>query len=385
MIRPSIKSSSLETREKKSFAGFEGLRQGTKWGLLLGSWTLFGLFFASQVLVNRAYRGRPLNFWHTLSVWLICAYLWAGLTPLILYFSRRFRVERGRLRNLLVHLVASLGFSLIQLGAYLAVISFTDPLTQPFARVFQEFIVTGLHFALLTYWALVALSHATDYYRKYQERELSAAELRTQLAHAQLSALKMQLHPHFLFNTLNSIAVLVRKNSNKEAVNMLSGLGDLLRHSIENIDTQEVPLKEELRVLKLYLDIEQVRFNDRLDVRMQIEPETLDALVPNLILQPLVENAIRHGIGAQSAAGVLEIRAHRDNGMLSLQVRDDGPGILETGSKRAGAQIGLTNTQTRLQRLYGDKQKFDLSNAVGGGAVATLAIPFREQSDQARA
>src|SRR5687767_14403879 len=173
MIRPSIKSSLLETRKRESLTGFDGLGRGKKWGLLFVSWTLFGLFFASQVLISRAYRGRPLNFGHTLSIWLICAYIWACLTPLILYFSRRFRIERGRLRNLLIHLVAS------------------------------------------------------------------------------LSALKMQLHPHFLFNTLNSIAVLVRKNSNKEAVNMLSGLGDLLRHSLENIDTQEVPLKDELEVLKL--------------------------------------------------------------------------------------------------------------------------------------
>jgi two-component system LytT family sensor kinase len=381
MIRPSTKFSSLETSEKKSLSGFDGLGHGKKWGLLFASWTLFGLFFASQVLISRAYRGRPLNFWHTLSIWLICAYIWAGLTPLILYFSRRFRIERGRLKNFVIHLVASLGFSLIQVGSYLAVISFTDPLTEPFADVLREFIVTGLHFNLLTYWALVALSHAADYYRKYQERELNAAELRAQLAHAQLSALKMQLHPHFLFNTLNSIAVLVRKSNNKEAINMISGLSDLLRYSLENIDTQEVPLKDELDVLKLYLDIEQVRFNDRLEVRMEIARETLAALVPNLILQPLVENAIRHGIGRQSAAGILEIKARRVNGKLCLRVRDDGPGISENGSKRAGAQIGLTNTRTRLQRLYGEAHAFDLSNAVGGGAVATLVIPFRELGD----
>ena len=380
MGRRFIGSSSLENCEKRGLAGFHGLRRGMSWGLLIASWTLFGLFFASQVLTNRAYRGRPLNLLHTLSIWLICAYIWAALTPFILYLSRRLRIERGRLRNFLIHLVASIAFSVIQLGAYVAATSLTNQSSQPFTVAFQEFIVTGLHFNLLTYWALVALSHAADYYRKYQERELNAAELRTQLAHAQLSALKMQLHPHFLFNTLNSIAVLVRKASNKEAVNMLSGLADLLRHSLENIDTQEVPLKDELEVLRLYLEIEQVRFNDRLEVRMEIEEEALAALVPNLILQPLVENAIRHGIGSQRAAGVLEIRARRENGRLSLQVRDDGPGLSKSGSKLGGAQIGLTNTRTRLQRLYGEAHTFELSNAVGGGAVATLAIPFREHS-----
>ena len=376
-----IKSSPRGLVEKADSTA-SGPRPWTKWGLLLISWTVFGLFFATQVLINRAYRGRPLNSGHTLSVWLICAYVWATLTPIILYLSKRFRVERGRLRNLLVHVIASLGISLIQTAAYLAVISYTDPLTQPFADVFQEFIVTGLHFDLLTYWALVALSHAADYYRKYQERELSASQLRAQLAHAQLTALKMQLHPHFLFNTLNAIAVLVRKSSNKEAINMLSGLSGLLRHSLENIDAQEVSLKEELEFLKLYLEIEQVRFNDRLHVRMEVEPETLGALVPNLILQPLVENAIRHGIGKRSAAGLLEISARRENGRLWLHVRDDGPGILVNRSKLVGAQIGLTNTRTRLQQLYGEGQTFELSNAVGGGAVATLAIPFREHGDQ---
>jgi signal transduction histidine kinase len=381
-IRPSTESSSLETCEKKSLAGFDGLRHGMKWGLIIVSWTLFGLFFSSQVLINRAYRGRPLNLGHTLSIWLICAYIWAALTPLILYLSRRFRIERGRLRNLLLHLVASLGFSLIQLGAYIAAISFTDALSQPFANVFRDYIVTGLHFNLLTYWALVALSHAADYYRKYQERELSASQLKAQLAHAQLSSLKMQLHPHFLFNTLNAIAVLVRKSSNKEAIGMLSGLSDLLRHSLENIDAQEVSLKEELEFLKLYLEIEQVRFNDRLQLRMEIEQDTLDALVPNLILQPLVENAIRHGIGKRSSAGLLEITARRENGRLRLQVRDDGPGISANDSKNARAQIGLTNTRTRLHQLYGDAQTFELRNAVGGGAVATLVIPFRERGDQ---
>lgn len=365
---------------KTKSASVPRLRRWITWGLL--SWTLFGLFFASQVLINRAYRGRPLNFWHTLSTWLVCAYIWAALTPLVLYLSRRFRIERGRLRNLLIHLVASLGFSLIQLGAYITAISFADPLTQPFADVFQEFIVTGLHFNLLTYWALVSVSHAADYYRKYRERELSASQLRAQLANAQLSALKMQLHPHFLFNTLNAIAMLVRKSSNKEAINMLSGLSDLLRHSLENIDAQEVSLKEELEFLKLYLEIEQVRFNDRLRVRIEVEQETLAALVPTLILQPLVENAIRHGIGKRSAASVLEISARRENGRLRLQVRDDGPGLSANASKPVGSQIGITNTRERLRQLYGEAQTFELCNAIGGGAVATLEVPFREHHNQ---
>ena len=355
-----------------------------KWGLLLACWTGYGLFFASQVLINQAYRGRPVRWGHTLSNWLICAYIWAGLTPLILYLSARFRIGRANLWNLPGHMLASLLFSLFQLAAYVAVTSVTgsDPSSKPFSNVFQEFVVTGLHFNLLTYWTLVGLCHAADYYRKFRERALSASQLRAQLANAQLNALKMQLHPHFLFNTLNAIAVLVRKSSNKEAIDMIMGLSGLLRHSLKSIDAQEVSLKEELEFLELYLEIEQVRFKDRLRVRMEVEQETLDALVPNLILQPLVENAIRHGIGRRGSAGLLEISARRENGMLCLRVRDDGPGVALGGTAPATGQIGLTNTRERLRQLYGEAQTFELRNASDGGAVAALAIPFRSQINQ---
>jgi len=347
-----------------------------KWGHLFAAWTLFGLFFVSQLLISRAYKGRALDLRHTLINWLTCAYLWGALTPLVLYLSRRFRIERGRLRNLPLHLLASLIVSLVHLGAYIAVSSLIIPLTAPATQVFKDFVVNGLHFNLITYWTLVVISHAADYYRKYQERELSASRFKAQLVQAQLTALKSQLQPHFLFNTLNAIAVLVRKNSNEEAVDMLTGLADLLRHSLKNIDAQEVSLKEELAFLQRYLEIEKVRFKDRLRVNMKIEPDTLEALVPNLILQPIVENAIRHGIGQRSASGLLEISAQRHNGTLSLQVRDDGPG-LSPDDKSVNGQIGLANTRARLKQLYGEAQSFELRNEVGGGAVATMSIPFR--------
>ena len=358
------------------------LPRGMRWGLIVGSWTLFGLFFASQVLINRACQGRPLNVGYTLSNCLSCAYIWALLTPIVINLCRGFRIKRGSFRNLLVHLAAGLTFSLIQLGVYLVAISYIDPLSNPFASVFQESIVTGLRFNLLTYGALVALSHAADYYRKYRERELTASGLRAQLADAKLSALKMQLHPHFLFNTLNAIAVLVRKSSNQEAIDMLNGLSALLRHSLDNLDRQEVPLKDEFEFLNVYLDIEHVRFNDRLKVQMEVERDTLDAQVPSLILQPLVENAIRHGIGKRSAAGILKISARRENGKLRLEVRDDGPGLTVNGDRPVAGRIGINNTRARLQQLYGEAQTFELCNARGGGAVATLAIPFRLERDQ---
>jgi sensor histidine kinase YesM len=347
-----------------------------KWGHLFAAWTLFALFFVSQLLISRAYKGRALDVGHTLINWLTCAYLWGALTPLVLYLSRRFRIERGRLRNLPLHLLASLIVSLVHLGAYIAGSSLIIPLTAPAVQVFKDFVFNGLHFNLITYWTVVVISHAVDYYRKYQERELSASRFKAQLVQAQLTALKSQLQPHFLFNTLNSIAVLVRKNSNDEAVDMLTGLADLLRVLFKNIEVQEVSLKEELEFLERYLEIEKVRFKDRLRVNMKIEPDTLEALVPNLILQPIVENAIRHGIGKRSASGLLEISAQRHNGTLSLEVRDDGPG-LSPDDKPGEGQIGLANTRARLKQLYGEAQSFELRNVVGGGAVARMVIPFR--------
>jgi LytS/YehU family sensor histidine kinase len=193
-----------------------------------------------------------------------------------------------------------------------------------------------------------------------------------------LQALKMQLQPHFLFNTLNAIAALVRKNENKAATDMLAGLSDLLRLSLENVGAQEISLKQELEFLERYLEIERIRFKDRLQVRMHVAPETLEARVPNLILQPLVENAIRHGIASRSAAGVIEIRAEREGERLRLQIKDNGPGF--PGEEPINRGVGLTNAMARLQRLYGAAQSLVFNNAPEGGAVVTLEIPFARAS-----
>jgi LytS/YehU family sensor histidine kinase len=199
--------------------------------------------------------------------------------------------------------------------------------------------------------------------------------LETQLAQAQLQTLKMQLHPHFLFNTLNAIAGLVRDSRNKAAVNMLAGLSDLLRYTLENAGKQEVPLKEELEFLELYLDIQQMRFSDRLRVELQIEPETLGALVPNLILQPLVENAIRHGVSRRAASGTIGVSAKRDDALLCIRIYDDGPG-LKRDKGRGVECVGLSNTRARLRQLYSEDQRFSLTEREGGGVEATLIIPF---------
>jgi LytS/YehU family sensor histidine kinase len=358
-------------------------RRLLKWGLIAAGWTLFGLFFASEVIIIRAYEGRPLRLGETLAAWMICACVWLALTPLMLYLARRFPLERRRwLKSALVHFAASAAFALIQLGTYSLIVVLLVGLasgSQSFFESFRSLFVTSFHFDLLTYWAIIGLSHALDYYRKYRERELRAAQLETTLAQAQLDALRMQLHPHFLFNTLNSISVLMAEDTGA-ARRMLTRLSDLLRASLENKGQHEVTLKEELEFLESYLEIEQTRFQDRLTVRMEIEPKALDACVPNLILQPLVENAIRHGIAPRAAPGLIEIRARRENGMVQLEVCDDGAGLGLAPLESLMKGIGLSNTRARLEQLYGASHRFELHNREGGGLKVTIELPFRRLS-----
>ncbi|HKP47454.1 MAG TPA: histidine kinase [Pyrinomonadaceae bacterium] len=231
---------------------------------------------------------------------------------------------------------------------------------------------------MLTYWAVIGLSHAISYYRKYREREIRASQLQAQLARAELDALRMQLQPHFLFNTLNTISVLMKENV-QIADQVLLRLSDLLRLSLKSNGTHEVPLRDELEFLRNYLEIEQTRFQDRLTVRYEIDEQTIDAQVPNLILQPLVENAIRHAVAPKPGKSTVEIRAARRNGKVELQVRDDGPGLPAVIN---GHGIGLSNTRARLEKLYGSSHTFELTQANGRGLQVTVTLPFNIGSRQ---
>jgi sensor histidine kinase YesM len=218
--------------------------------------------------------------------------------------------------------------------------------------------------------------HAYLYYRSYQAAMLLKVQVEGQLSQAQLQALKMQLQPHFLFNTLHSISALLNKD--KEAARkMIARLGDFLRLTLENSGAQEVTLQKEIEFLTCYLEIQRVRFQDRLTTSLDVEAEALDTQVPNLILQPIVENAIRHGISQRSTPGLIEIQAKRQNGVLRIRVRDNGPGLPVNRSHEKLFQkgLGLANTQTRLLRLYGGGHRFELANDPGGGLVVTLEIP----------
>jgi len=236
------------------------------------------------------------------------------------------------------------------------------------------------HQGLTIYWTTLVVAHALYYYRGVRKGEAQTARLTAQLAQAQLQALKMQIHPHFLFNTLNSIAALLHKDV-EAADRMIARLGDFLRLTLKQSDTQTIDFAQELKFLKCYLDIERTRFEDRLTVEIEVEPQSLNVAVPNLILQPIVENAIRHGIARQTSSGQITIRAFKEGERLIVQVEDNGPG-LRTNPNGTNAGIGLSNTRARLKQFYGEDYRFEIANAAERGVIVTLEIPVVEGASE---
>lgn len=380
-MSPNERNNSDKTSFFRSVAG--------KGFVIFAGWTLLALFFSVQAYLNYAYVGRPSPFGRIFLAWISCAYLWALLTPLVINLAQRFPVERGAIwRALPIHLFAASVISTLQIAVYTFVWqALLGNAQQPFSplRSFQNWFVGEFHMNLLLYSAVAALTQAYVYYRRYRERErraaqleIAAAQLETQLAQAQLDALKMQIHPHFLFNTLNSISVLMQDDVNA-ANKMLIRLSELLRAALKSERAQEVSLRQELEFLRGYLEIEQMRFQDRLHVDFDVDAETLDSLVPNLILQPLVENAIKHGIAPRAEAGTICVEAHRENGHVRLSVRDDGSGLNQTKNQSNG--IGLANTRARLEKLYGAQHSFEIVSPSAGGLEVKVTIPFRSAAN----
>ena len=357
-------------------------RRLVRYGLIWGIWTIVGLFFTTQVYVMDYAANQPIRFGRPLLVQTSACYLWAIATPLVLWLSRRYGIQKHNwMRRSLFHFF----FSLVLVSALLAVHSLAVMLimsgrVEPF-RVFR-FVYFNLDRWLLIYWLILLMSHAFSYYNSYRKGELKASQLHTQLVQSQLEALKMQVHPHFLFNTLHSISALLSKDT-EGARKMITRLGDFLRLTLENSGSMEVTLRQELEFLNGYLEIERIRFQDRLTTDIRVDPEVLDVRVPNLILQPIVENAMRHAIG-NSKSGHVEVFAAPRNGVVRIEVKDNGPGIdaeklLES---RRGKGLGLANTQARLAGLYGEAARFEMSNSPTGGLIVALEIPRQSESVQ---
>ena len=346
-----------------------------KWLIGVLFWTLIGLSFACQFHISSSKAGLDVTWRQAINYALGDWYVFALLSVPVMRLAKTFHFEAGtRGRSLAVHLLGSTIFSL----AYMVLRAWvgTWQSAASFADAFQPLLVKTWHFNFLIYWVMVAVTCAFDYYRKYRERELRAIELEKRLAQAKLQALQMQLNPHFLFNSLHSISALMHKNV-EAADRMISRLSELLRAALDNTDTQEVPLRQELNFLQRYLEIEQIRFGSRLKVETDAASEILDARVPNLILQPLVENAIRHGIEPHSRPGRIRLLARRHADELTLEVHDNGSGL---ASQSPVDGVGLSNTRARLRTLYGDAHNFEFCNPPEGGLLVRVTIPFRSDS-----
>jgi len=353
---------------------------------VVAAWSAVGLLSASQYYIAARSLGQSgslgLQILRELPPWEI----WCLLTPLVFLLARRFPLVPGRLlRHLPLHAAAGLACAFVYLGVY----AFWMPIALPFyEQSFQDLFLgvfrARMNVAFIMYWALIGVHHAIWRSRQLREHELESERVRADaadafagLARARLQALRSQLHPHFLFNTLHSIASLMDEDV-PTARRLIARLSDLLRTTLEVGESAEVPLEDELGFLERYLDIERVRYGPRLAVTWDAAPDTRTALVPPLLLQPLVENAVRHGIGPLEEGGAIVVRARREDGRLHLQVDDDGRGLRPDPPQEGN---GLRITRERLRHTYGDAHDLALVARPGGGVSVRIRLPFRVAAD----
>ena len=327
----------------------------------------------SHVMENHTARLLVLN--------LVYWYIPALLAPIIMAFALRHPFDRHRWpRQLPLHVTAALSYSIVHTAVMMGVrllLLMGQELPSDFPG-WRNYVLlsylTQLDWLLMTYLFIIGVAYALAYRHESEARALNTSQLETRLVEAQLQALQRQLHPHFLFNTLNTVSGLIRTDPDG-ADRMIDRLGDLLRMTLHKSGIQEVSLKEELDVLGKYVEIERTRFGNRLSVEMNVQPETLDAQVPNLVLQPLVENAIRHGVAPNARPGWIAVHAERDDRELVLQVLDNGDGLPPERLMALNRGVGLENTRARLAHLYRDRFEFSFSNLERGFCV-TIRIPF---------
>ena len=339
-----------------------------------------GLLEAIQAYVGSQMRGDPYTLWfavfHTMPGWLILL----SLVPGVLFMAKRFDLGvRIQPLTLVAHMAAALAFAMIHLGGMGLVSGLRNQTWAAAEATFARLVSFYFALDLVTYWAIVGMYYAWHYYKRYRDREVVAARLQASLTEARLEALKSQLNPHFLFNTLNSISAMALKGKQEEVVETLGKLSELLRISFDDSIPQEIPLAQEMEFLRGYMEIQEIRFGDRLTIAIDIATEAEGALVPCMITQPLLENALDHGIASQRGPGQVWISARRSNGRLELEVRDSGPGFSNRKEDLDG--IGLANTAARLQQLYGQDYAFAWGDTPGerGGSVK-ISIPFRTDS-----
>ncbi|MEZ5427966.1 MAG: histidine kinase [Pyrinomonadaceae bacterium] len=376
-------------------------RKNIIFGLVVfGFWTLIALLETIQIYLRflpEEYtvftEGREISWiqWTLKNIpgW----YVLAVSTPLIFWLGERFAFEKektSRWRVFFIHLV----FSFIFAALYLIFEAFFSRIILGVSLdpdlVFQSFAIrmkSAFHLIVTSYWAILGAGFAFNFYRKYREREaqatklaLRSSKLETQLVKAQLYSLKMQLHPHFLFNTLHAISALIEDDP-KIARDMIADLSELLRFTLDSVEKQTTSLENEIEFTKLYLDIERQRFKDKLEVSFRISPADFGISVPSFLLQPLIENAIKHGITGEKKTARIEVTASRKDDKLEISVEDNGKGFSENDLRTKKNGIGLSNTKARLEQLYGDEHGFSLQNSERGGAIVRVLIPYCFEND----
>lgn len=348
--------------------------------VIFGIWMFLGLTYSSQSFFYSLTVGRTFDIERSLFHSFTFCLEWALLTPFVLRFTDRFRLDSKNFpRNIIIHFFAALFFALLQQTVYVFIVDFVEGGFR-FTKELYDYIpsiIGYFEFGIMMYWSVVFVFHAVGYYSQYQQEEKHSTELRSQLVESQLQTLKMQLQPHFLFNTLNAISVLVKKEP-LLAQKMIVRLSDLLRLTLERGGENRVPLEQELEFLNTYLAIEKVRFGDRLTVTMSIDEMSLGIPVPTLILQPLVENSIRHGIAQRSGNGWIEVNSDLKDGKLILSINDGGERPKRKKRSPEGTGVGLDNTRSRLRKLYGEKFSFEMKKNGTNGTDVTIVIPSQE-------
>jgi two-component system LytT family sensor kinase len=336
-------------------------------------WVMVGLLSGLQVWISMITHGHSVP--RLIGYYILLWAPWIGWSGVIAWLFRRWPVSAGRRRNIAVHGGAAVLFSVVHSSLWIALTVWMQPfdrMTQVYSRLDAiGFVLAQVPVDLIVYGGVLGALHGAGLYRRVREHEVHTANLEAALVSSRLQALELQIQPHFLFNTLNAVSALVRSGKPNEAVVMIAGLSDLLRYTLDHAGQQCVTLEEESAMLRLYLEIQRTRFPDRLSFGIELPPEVRRAAVPTLILQPLAENALRHGIACSAGAGRVSLRASRESGELRIE-------IFNSGSLKPGREgIGLRNTRERLRQLYGDAHRFDLRGS-GDGVVASLAIPWQE-------
>ncbi len=351
---------------------------------------LFFLFIISLLSTTQHYmksllRGNKEVFFNELIYNFISWLPWILFVPVIFYLAGRFQIKQNKIYvTVPVHITAAICMTVIHAVCHAYINTFFNNFNHELnINTFFYVSVYLFNINFLVYFIILGSHFLFDIYQKYREREMNSLRLQNQLTAARLEVLKIQLHPHFLFNTLHTVSALIPRDPDA-ADRMIGLLSDLLRMTLESSQKQEIPLKEELEFLKIYLEIEKSRYQERLNVKFDVYPEILDVLVPNLLLQPLIENSVRHGISPRAEGGNVIITIKKVNGNLFIEIGDNGVGLKKSDSTKIIEGFGLKNTRERLRQLYGNEFYFEIKNAENGGCIVNIEIPYRISEEKIR-